>query len=227
MNKFLLLVVMFNAAVSLYAVGFHLVSTPSRATASGSTLSSGLVTTDSYDGPQTYTLVWSKEKLQEMEAWQRAAGVFDESDSMIPPLSAAELSMVLTTNLWRRDKKHLPPMKVDPALMKASREAACSADHQFNGKWGNQRAKEAGFKGQAWDNTAPGPYETPEDAVRGWGKPEKSDWTHADQMAGYYRVNGIKYDGHYNRMGAGACGKRFVSFYGRLTSDVYAPLATK
>jgi uncharacterized protein YkwD len=113
-----------------------------------------------------------------------------------------------------RDEKGLPPLSVDPTLMRVARRAAPHFSHCINGKWCWHRARAAGFSGWATDNLANG-YPTPEDAVQGWA----TSHGHAMQMRGRFKMNGRWRDYRFNRIGVGVCGRKYIAVFGRDDSE--------
>ncbi len=173
------------------------------------------------------TLLFTPAQLAEMKARQEKEGVFQ---LLKTPLNNDQERMVLAINEWRR-LNGLSSLIVDPNLMQAATQAKCNHGHTMNGKWGNVRASENGFRGLAWDNWA-GEYATPEDAVFGWGK-EKVKWGtktnggtgdplggsgHNMLMRGFHKMDGRWTDGKFDRVGVGMCPDRtsHVAFFGKL-----------
>lgn len=109
-----------------------------------------------------------------------------------------------------RDEEGLPPLSVDPALMRVARRAAPCFSHVVDGKWCWHRARQAGFAGWASDNIANG-HPTPDDAVEGWAMSHG----HAMQMRGYFNMNGRWCNYKFNRIGVGVCGRKYIAVFGR------------
>lgn len=127
-------------------------------------------------------------------------------------LSHDETRMVKEINRWRAERD-LPPLKVDPILMKVARKSAPYFSHQVNGKWVWERARAAGFDGFATDNIAKG-HESPKKAVRHWGD-EKHSSGHDKQMRGYIMLNGRWKDCRFDRVGVGIKGHRYIAIFGK------------
>jgi len=124
-------------------------------------------------------------------------------------LTKAEFRLVKAVNEYR-DKKGLPPLSVDPKLMRVARHAAPYFSHRINGKWCWHRARQAGFAGWATDDLAKG-YPTPEDAVVGWATSDG----HARQMRGFFNLNGRWRNYKFNRIGVGVSGRKYCAVFGR------------
>jgi uncharacterized protein YkwD len=124
-------------------------------------------------------------------------------------LTRHERQLVDAVNEYR-DDRGLPPLSVDPVLMRVARRSAPHFSHCIHGKWCWHRAREAGFSGWATDNIADG-YPTPEDAVQGWA----TSPGHARQMRGGFKMNGRWRDYRFNRIGVGVCGRRYIAVFGR------------
>jgi uncharacterized protein YkwD len=123
-------------------------------------------------------------------------------------ISATESRMVKAVNKYRADRK-LPPMEVDPILMKVARQRVRSFSHCQNGKWMWDACHDAGFRGWATDDLAQG-YRTPEDAVgdghSGWGDETGHSVGHDKQMKGYFKMNGRWQNYHFDRIGVASTG---------------------
>ena len=100
-------------------------------------------------------------------------------------------------------------IKAQAALMRVARHAAPYFNHQINGKWCWTRANEAGFPGWASDDIANG-YESPEEAVDGWASSDG----HAHQMRGDFKMNGQWQNYHFNRIGVGISGRKYIAVFG-------------
>jgi uncharacterized protein YkwD len=124
-------------------------------------------------------------------------------------LTSQERRLVEAVNEYR-DDRGLPPLAVDPTLMRVARRSAPHFSHCINGKWCWHRAREAGFRGWATDNLANG-YPTPEDAVQGWA----TSRGHAMQMRGRFKMNGQWRDYRFNRIGVGVAGRKYIAVFGR------------
>lgn len=122
-----------------------------------------------------------------------------------------EEKMVAAINQYRTTYK-LPPLEVDPILMRVARDRAPYFTHRHDGRWMWDEAKRYGFKGFATDNLAQG-YLTPKDAVRGW---ETSPMGHAMQMRGYFRMNGKWENRRFDRVGVARQGKNWIAIFGKL-----------
>src|SRR5215467_16110026 len=123
-------------------------------------------------------------------------------------ISRDEDRLVKAVNAYRA-KRGLEPLAVDPALMKVARHAAPYFSHCINGKWCWTRANEAGFPGWASDDIADG-YESPEEAVDGWASSDG----HAHQMRGDFNMNGRWQNYHFNRIGVGISGRKYIAVFG-------------
>lgn len=124
-------------------------------------------------------------------------------------MSGTEARVIAAVNKYR-DGYGLAPLKADPALMLVGRNAAPYFSHVINGKWCWTRAHEAGFPGWATDDIAEG-YESPEDAVQGWATSDG----HAHQMRGDFNMNGAWRNYHFNRIGVGISGRKYIAVFGR------------
>jgi uncharacterized protein YkwD len=125
------------------------------------------------------------------------------------PLTPAEQRCVDAINAYRAKHK-LPPLVVDPTLMRIAREAAPHFSHTISGRWCWDRARAAGFAGFATDNIADG-YESPEAAVGGWATSDG----HARQMRGQRKLNGRWEVFGANRVGVGIVGRKYCAVFGR------------
>jgi uncharacterized protein YkwD len=124
-------------------------------------------------------------------------------------ISRDEDRLVKAVNAYRA-KRGLEPLTVDARLMKVARHAAPYFNHNINGKWCWTRAHEAGFPGWASDDIANG-YESPEEAVDGWASSDG----HAHQMRGDFNMNGKWQNYHFNRIGVGISGRKYIAVFGR------------
>jgi uncharacterized protein YkwD len=124
-------------------------------------------------------------------------------------ISHDEQRLVQAVNAYRA-KRGLEPLTIDPRLMKVARDAAPYFNHCINGKWCWTRAHEAGFPGWASDDLANG-CESPEEAVEGWASSDG----HAHQMRGDFNMNGRWQNYHFNRIGVGISGRKYVAVFGR------------
>ena len=127
-------------------------------------------------------------------------------------LTAAEQRMVKEINNWRAER-NLPPMEVDPTLMKLARESAPYFSHRIRGRWVWQRAWAAGFRGFATDNIAKG-HESPQQAVRHWGEEEHSVG-HDKQMRGLFNMNGKWQNYRFDLVGVGIHKRKYIAIFGR------------
>jgi uncharacterized protein YkwD len=137
----------------------------------------------------------------------------DRKENSSVRLTKHEHRLVAAVNEYR-DEKGLPPLSVDPTLMRVARRAAPHFSHCINGKWCWHRAREAGFRGWATDDLANG-YPTPEDAVQGWATSDG----HARQMRGYFKLNGRWRNYKFNRIGVGVAGRKYIAVFGRDDSE--------
>jgi uncharacterized protein YkwD len=125
------------------------------------------------------------------------------------PLNQLEHRLVKAVNAHRA-KHRLPPLSVDPVLMRVGRRSAPHFSHVIDGKWCWHRTRQAGFRGWATDDIANG-YSTPEDAVQGWA----TSHGHEMQMRGYFRMNGRWQNYRFNRIGVGISGRKYIAIFGR------------
>lgn len=124
-------------------------------------------------------------------------------------LSEKEQRLVNAVNDYRQ-KRGLQPLTVDPILMQEARQSAPQFSHCINGKWCWHRCRQRGFRGWATDDLANG-YSTPEDAVQGWATSDG----HARQMRGYFKMNGRWENYHFDRIGVGISGRKYIAIFGR------------
>lgn len=124
-------------------------------------------------------------------------------------MSENETRLITSVNAYRAKHK-LPPLEMDPTLMKVARQRVQCYSHCQNGKWVWTACHEAGFKGWATDDIARG-YESPEDCVDGW----ISSDGHARQMRGQFNMNSRWVDYHFDRIGVARCGKNWIAIFGQ------------
>ncbi len=93
-------------------------------------------------------------------------------------LSKNETRMVEAINKYRGGHD-LPPLTMDPTLMKVAQVRAPYFTHNYQGRWIWDEAKRYGFNGFATDDLSQGD-ESPEEAVDGWAH---SPVGHAQQCA--------------------------------------------
>lgn len=140
-------------------------------------------------------------------------------DPMVPnpskfPLTELERGMVRATNVWRRDRK-LPPLTVDPILMKTARSRKNSFSHSANGMASWTEAQRNGFQGPVTDNLSSGDR-TPEGSVANLASDGPAEG-HYKQLTGQVKINGQWVDQKMNRIGVGTSGigGTWVHIYGR------------
>jgi len=124
--------------------------------------------------------------------------------------SNTEARMVDAINEYRAKYK-LPPLEMDPTLMKVARYRAPYYTHNYQGRWIWDECRRFGFRGHATDNLAQG-HETPEDAVRGWAG---SPVGHARQMLGQFKMNGRWENYHYDKVGVARSGQNWIAIFGK------------
>jgi uncharacterized protein YkwD len=124
-------------------------------------------------------------------------------------LTEKEQRLVNAVNEYRA-KYDLAPLKVDPLLMCEARCSAPHFSHQIGGRWCWHRCRQRGFRGFASDNIANG-HPTPEDATEGWA----DSHGHARQMRGYFKMNGRWCNYHFDRIGVGISGRKYIAIFGR------------
>lgn len=140
-------------------------------------------------------------------------------DEMVPnpfkvQLSKLEREMVRETNLWRKERK-LPPLAVDPILMKTARARSHDFNHNANGMSSWDEAHRNGFSGTVTDNLS-SRDETAKGSVQNLASDGPSEG-HYKQLMGQYRINGAWTDFHPNRIGVSTSGPggTWVHIYGR------------
>lgn len=125
-------------------------------------------------------------------------------------LSKNETQMIESINKYRAKYK-LPPLEMDPTLMKVARYRAPHYTHNYQGRWIWDECKRYGFEGRTTDNLAQG-HETPEEAVEGWAH---SPVGHARQMLGQFKMNGHWEDYKFNKVGVARSGKNWIAIFGK------------
>jgi uncharacterized protein YkwD len=140
-------------------------------------------------------------------------------DPMVPnptkfPLTAIERGMVKATNVWRKDRK-LPPLAVDPILMKTARARTNSFSHSANGMASWTEAQRNGFKGPVTDNLSSGDR-SPEGSVANLASDGPSEG-HYKQLTGQTKINGQWVDQKMDKIGVATSGLggTWVHIYGR------------
>jgi uncharacterized protein YkwD len=143
--------------------------------------------------------------------YSSAAAVAEKKTPARPAikLSDKEHRLVNAVNEYR-EKRGLEALKVDPILMQEARSSAPHFSHCINGRWCWHRCRQRGFAGWATDDIANG-YPTPEDAVQGWATSDG----HARQMRGYFKMNGRWQNYHFDRIGVGVSGRKYIAIFGR------------
>ena len=125
-------------------------------------------------------------------------------------LSKTETQMIESINEFRAKYK-LPPLTMDPTLMKVARYRAPHFTHSYQGRWVWDEVKRFGFDGFATDDLAQG-NESAEDAVGGWAR---SPVGHARQMLGEFKMNGKWVDYHFDKVGVARSGKNWIAIFGK------------
>jgi uncharacterized protein YkwD len=125
-------------------------------------------------------------------------------------LSKTETQMIESINEFRAKYK-LPPLTMDPTLMKVARYRAPYFTHNYQGRWNWDECKRYGFDGRTTDNLAQG-NESAEDAVHGWAT---SPVGHARQMLGQFKMNGQWVDYHFDKVGVARCGRNWIAIFGK------------
>ena len=125
-------------------------------------------------------------------------------------LSKNETRMIEAINEYRAEHK-LPPLTMDPTLMKVARYRAPYFTHNYQGRWIGDECKRYGFDGSTTDNLAQG-HQTPEEAVDGWAG---STVGHARQMLGQLKMNGQWVDYHFDKVGVARSGKNWIAIFGK------------
>lgn len=125
-------------------------------------------------------------------------------------ISTEESRMIESINEYRAKYK-LPPLTMDPTLMKVARYRAPHFTHNYQGRWIWDECKRYGFDGRTTDNLAQG-HETPEEAVRGWAG---SPVGHARQMLGQFKMNGRWEDYKFNKVGVARSGNNWIAIFGQ------------
>lgn len=124
-------------------------------------------------------------------------------------VSENETRMIESINKYRAKYK-LPPLTMDPTLMKVARYRAPHYTHNYQGRWIWDECQRYGFEGRTTDNLAQG-HETPEEAVKGWAN---SPVGHARQMLGQFKMNGRWEDYKFNKVGVARSGQNWIAIFG-------------
>lgn len=125
-------------------------------------------------------------------------------------LSKTESRMIESINKYRARYK-LPPLTMDPILMKVARYRAPYYTHNYRGRWIWDECKRFGFNGRTTDNLAQG-HPSPEEAVNGWAS---SPVGHARQMLGQFKMNGRWQDYKFDKVGVAHNGKNWIAIFGK------------
>jgi uncharacterized protein YkwD len=125
-------------------------------------------------------------------------------------VSKTEAQMIESINEYRAKYK-LPPLKMDPTLMKVARYRAPYFTHNHQGRWIWDECRRFGFRGRTTDNLAQG-HETPQAAVRGWAG---SPVGHARQMLGQFKMNGHWEDYKFDKVGVAQSGQNWIAIFGK------------
>lgn len=138
-------------------------------------------------------------------------------DPMLPNptgfrLSKHEADAVRATNEWRARHK-LPPLKVDPILMKTARNRL-KMNHFANGMSSWDEAHRNGFQGPATDNLSGGDMSGKGSVENLGSEPGEGHW---QQLMGRAKINGAWVDQRFDSMGVGTSGPGGVwtHVYGR------------
>jgi uncharacterized protein YkwD len=127
-------------------------------------------------------------------------------------LSKTETRMIEAINKYRAGYK-LPPLEMDPILMKVSRYRVPHYTHCYQGRWIWDECKRYNFKGFATDNLAQG-QRSAEEAVDSWAH---SSVGHAQQMRGLFKMNGRWQNYHFDKVGVAQCGENWIVIFGKST----------
>jgi uncharacterized protein YkwD len=131
-------------------------------------------------------------------------------------LTKNETRMIEAINEYRARYK-LPPLKVDPTLMKVARYRAPHYTHNYQGRWIWDECERYGFDGSTTDNLAQG-QQTPEEAVDSWAA---STVGHARQMRGHFNMNDRWIDYRFDKVGVAQSGRNWIAIFGKQNqSDV-------
>ncbi|HEX3599676.1 MAG TPA: CAP domain-containing protein [Lacipirellulaceae bacterium] len=125
-------------------------------------------------------------------------------------LSKNETRMIEAINKYRAGHD-LPPLTMDPTLMKVARYRVPYFTHNYQGRWMWDEAKRFGFNGFATDDLSQGD-QSPEEAVNGWAH---SPVGHAQQMQGKFKMNGRFVDCHFDKVGVAQSGKNYIAIFGK------------
>jgi uncharacterized protein YkwD len=124
--------------------------------------------------------------------------------------SKTEIRMVEAINAYRAEHR-LPPLEMDPTLMKVARQRAPHYTHCYQGRWIWDECKRHGFDGRTTDNLAQG-QDSPEDAVDDWAH---SSVGHAKQMRGLFNMNNRWVDYRFDRVGVARSGRNWIAIFGK------------
>jgi uncharacterized protein YkwD len=125
-------------------------------------------------------------------------------------LSKNETRMIAAINEYRAEHK-LPPLTMDPTLMRVARYRAPYYTHCHQGRWIWDECRRYGFQGRTTDNLARG-QQTPEEAVESWAG---SSVGHARQMLGQFKMNGRWEDYQFNKVGVAHNGQNWIAIFGK------------
>lgn len=138
-------------------------------------------------------------------------------DPMVPnptgfKLSQLERDAVRATNEWRARHK-LPPLKVDPILMRTARNRP-QFSHSANGMSSWDEAHRNGFQGPATDNLSSGDMSGKGSVENLGSEPGEGHW---QQLMGRAKINGQWVDQRFDSMGVGTTGPggTWTHIYGR------------
>jgi uncharacterized protein YkwD len=133
-------------------------------------------------------------------------------------LSKDETRMIAAINDYRARYK-LPPMAMDPTLMRVARYRAPYYTHNYQGRWIWDECRRFGFNGRTTDNLAQGQI-SPEEAVQGWAG---SSVGHARQMLGQFKMNGRWQDYKFDKVGVARSGRNWIAIFGKQSESAAAP----
>jgi hypothetical protein len=132
------------------------------------------------------------------------------SQSLAVELTKTEMGMVKEINKYR-EKRDLPPLKVDDTLVKVARSRVAIYSHKQHGRMVWEDCKRWGFKGFATDNLCQDAI-TPQEAVDGWAE---STVGHAEQMQGYFNMNRKWVNWHFDKVGVAHTGRNWIAIFGK------------
>lgn len=125
-------------------------------------------------------------------------------------LSKNEARMIKAINDYRAAHK-LPPLQMDPTLMRVARYRVPYYTHCHEGRWIWDECRRFHFDGFATDDLAQG-QQTPEEAVDCWAQ---STVGHAKQMRGLFNMNNRWVDYRFDRVGVAHSGRNWIAIFGK------------